>query len=395
MATPAKTAAEITQQKIVTQTFINQFGAYGFNLNDFSADYSEVPANPGDLVKIPLVNRVGSAKPIAGDGSDDFRQGIKDVGSVQLQLVGRQVTVPITMEEYNNGLRFEALTRSLVHSASEEMRSLVESAFINGMQQGKGSALDVGTSDAFSKATLRKKIWSGVKRPGFVPTCYLDPVYYSEIIPENMDDFSEDGAHYGFNAIRVYEPDVETHPGLIGFATNPDALAIAIRQPANISSMKCYDSFAINIQELGVSVTFAVFEDAASGSMYAGLYWLQACEAIKDDSYLVLHNGGSFESDAAVMFENQDIDVTKTGGASQSLGMLTGVTSSNSSAIQLSAGVGADGWITDIAVDTSGNVTATIGENTTGHARTGVVLAMYNVGASTRVVSAMVHQPAK
>lgn len=384
------------QLKAVADTFLDAFASHSVNLNDFSTSYSDRVAAEGAKIEIPVIASAGQAIADKGDGSDDYMTGNKTTGRVNLQLVQRHVSIPFTPAEVEgSAANYQPFYRALALSAAESIQAEMMQAFIDGLKTGKGSALDIGTSDAFTKETLTRKVWPKVQKAGIPAYCYLDGAYYSSIIPTSTDDFGTGIPAYGFAGIRPLTVPAQFED-IYGFAANQSSLAIATRRPLHLDRMtQAYQTTPILLPEVGFSGTLAIYSDVRSGTQWIGIFWLQAIKALKTDSYVVLHNGASLTSNSFMRFASQSTAVTKAGGASQALGTLSGITAANKSKVTLTAGIGGE-WLSALAVSEAGAVTGTVAANNTGAERSTTLFASATDDAGdTYTATTLITQAAK
>ena len=118
------------------------------------------------------------------------------------------------------------------------------------------------------------------------PVVYLEGGHYASIIPLDREGFDTNGAHYGFSKVSEY---TSFSDGVVGFAANQSALAVATRIPQSIMNNPAYiTKYAYQIPELGVNVLYVEWANANNGTMNAGIFYLCGMELAKADAAAVL-----------------------------------------------------------------------------------------------------------
>ena len=282
-----KTEADNMKATLVADALVSAFGAHRVSFTDFSADYSTVLGNAGSIIRVPLIGKTGGVKSAHADGTDDFSIGSKTTEHVDLELTLKYVTCPLTVGELETGAQFSDFVQSLANDVVEDVQKTLEQKLIEGVTAGKVKEITVGSADDFTTATLTKKVRPEVRKGGIAePVCYLEGGHYASIIPLDREGFDVNGAHYGFSKVSEYTSFTE---GVVGFAANQSAVAVATRVPQSLMNNTAYDvKYAFQLPEIGVNAMYAEWSNPNNGTRTAGIFYLCGMEIAKKDAAAVL-----------------------------------------------------------------------------------------------------------
>lgn len=293
------TEAEAYKARVIGDAIVNAFGAHRVSFSDFSNDFSGVYGTAGSVIRVPLIGKTGGVKSAHADGTDDFSIGTKTTEHVDLELTLKYVTAPLTIGELETGAALSDWATSLANDVVEDVQKTLEDKLIQGVKDGKVKSIVVGDADSFTTATLTKKVRPQVRKGGVAePVVYLEGGHYASIIPLDKEGFDTNGAHYGFSKVSEYTAFSE---GVVGFAANQSAVAVASRIPQSLMQNPAYiTKYAYQLPELGINVLYAEWANPNNGTMNAGIFYLCGMEIAKKDAAAVL-----VETEAATTSEEQ------------------------------------------------------------------------------------------
>lgn len=282
-----KTEAENFKATLIGDAIANAFGAHKISFSDFSNDYSGVYGTAGSVIRVPLIGKTGGVKSAHADGTDDFSIGTKTTEHVDLELTLKYVTCPLTIGELETGAALSDFAQSLANDVVEDVQKTLEEKLIAGVTAGKVKEIVVGDADSFTTSTLTKKVRPEVRKGGVAePVCYLEGGHYASIIPLDKEGFDTNGAHYGFSKISEYTSFTE---GVVGFAANQSAVAVATRIPQSLMQNPAYiTKYAYQLPEVGVNVLYCEWANPNNGTMSCGLFYLMGMEVTKTEGAAIL-----------------------------------------------------------------------------------------------------------
>lgn len=282
-----KTEAEAFKARIIGDAIVNAFGAHKVNFSDFSNDFSGLYGAAGSIIRVPLIGKTGGVKTANADGTDDFSIGSKSTEYKDIELALKYVSCPLTIGEAETGAALADFAQSLANDVVEDVQKTLEEKLLEGVTAGSVKSINVGDADSFTTATLTKKVRPQVRKAGVAePVVYLEGGHYASIIPLDREGFDTNGAHYGFSKVSEY---TSFSDGVVGFAANQSALAVATRIPQSIMNNPAYiTKYAYQIPELGVNVLYVEWANANNGTMNAGIFYLCGMELAKADAAAVL-----------------------------------------------------------------------------------------------------------
>lgn len=285
-----QTEAEAFKARVIGDAIVNAFGAHKINFSDFSNDFSGLYATAGSIIRVPLIGKTGGVKTANADGTDDFSIGSKSTEYKDIELTLKYVSCPLTIGEAETGAALSDFAQSLANDVVEDVQKTLESKLIAGVTAGSVKNINVGNADAFTTATLTKKVRPEVRKAGVAePVVYLEGAHYASIIPLDREGFDTNGAHYGFSKVSEYTSFTD---GVVGFAANQSAVAVATRIPQSIMQNPAYiTKYAYQIPELGVNVLYVEWANANNGTMNAGIFYLCGMELAKTDAAAILTDG--------------------------------------------------------------------------------------------------------
>lgn len=285
-----KSEADNYKATIIADAIVNAFGAHKVSFADFSNDYSDVYGNAGSVIRVPLVGKTGGVQSANADGTDDFSIGSKSTSHVDLELGLKYVTCPLTIGELETGAKLSDFAHSLAMDVVEDIQKTLEQKLLAGVAAGTVKNINVGDADAFTTATLTKKVRPEVRKGGVAePVVYLEGGHYASIIPLDREGFDVNGAHYGFSKVSEYTAHTE---GVVGFAANQSAVAVATRIPQSLMSNPAYiTKYAFSLPEIGGQFLYAEWANPNNGTMTAGIFYLCAIELAKSEGAAVLTDG--------------------------------------------------------------------------------------------------------
>lgn len=281
------TEAEAYKARVIGDAIVNAFGAHRVSFSDFSNDFSGVYGTAGSVIRVPLIGKTGGVKAAHADGTDDFSIGTKTTEHIDLELTLKYVTAPLTIGELETGAALSDWATSLANDVVEDVQKTLEQKLLNGVSTGKVKQIIVGSAEDFTTATLTKKVRPQVRKGGVAePVVYLEGGHYASIIPLDREGFDVTGAHYGFSKVSEYTSFTE---GVVGFAANQSAVAVASRIPQSLMSNPAYiTKFAYQLPELGINVLYAEWANPNNGTITAGIFYLMGMELATKDAAAVL-----------------------------------------------------------------------------------------------------------
>lgn len=281
------TEAEAYKARVIGDAIVNAFGAHRVSFSDFSNDFSGVYGTAGSVIRVPLIGKTGGVKAAHADGTDDFSIGTKTAEHIDLELTLKYVTAPLTIGELETGAALSDWATSLANDVVEDVQKTLEQKLLNGVSAGKVKQIVVGSAEDFTTATLTKKVRPQVRKGGVAePVVYLEGGHYASIIPLDREGFDVTGAHYGFSKVSEYTSFTE---GVVGFAANQSAVAVASRIPQSLMSNPAYiTKFAYQLPELGINVLYAEWANPNNGTITAGIFYLMGMELATKDAAAVL-----------------------------------------------------------------------------------------------------------
>lgn len=281
------TEAEAYKARVIGDAIVNAFGAHRVSFSDFSNDFSGVYGTAGSVIRVPLIGKTGGVKSAHADGTDDFSIGTKTTEHVDLELTLKYVTAPLTIGELETGAALSDWATSLANDVVEDVQKTLEQKLIAGVAAGKVKEITVGSAEDFTTATLTKKVRPQVRKGGVAePVVYLEGGHYASIIPLDREGFDVNGAHYGFSKVSEYTSFTE---GVVGFAANQSAVAVATRVPQSLMQNPAYiTKYAYQLTELGVNVLYAEWANPNNGTITAGIFYLMGMELATKDAAAVL-----------------------------------------------------------------------------------------------------------
>ena len=281
------TEAEAYKARVIGDAIVNAFGAHRVSFSDFSNDFSGVYGTAGSVIRVPLIGKTGGVKSAHADGTDDFSIGTKTTEHVDLELTLKYVTAPLTIGELETGAALSDWATSLANDVVEDVQKTLEQKLIAGVSAGKVKEITVGSAEDFTTATLTKKVRPQVRKGGVAePVVYLEGGHYASIIPLDREGFDVNGAHYGFSKVSEYTSFTE---GVVGFAANQSAVAVATRVPQSLMQNPAYiTKYAYQLPELGVNVLYAEWANPNNGTITAGIFYLMGMELATKDAAAVL-----------------------------------------------------------------------------------------------------------
>lgn len=282
-----KTEAESVKATIVTDAIVNAFSAHKVNFSEFSNDFSGVYGTAGSTIRVPLIGKTGGVKSANADGTDDFSIGSKTIAHKDIELQLKYVSCPLTIGELETGAALSDFVTSLANDVVEDVQKTLEAKLI---ADASVQTLNVGSADEFTTAVLTKKVRPVVRKGGIAePVVYLEGGHYASIIPLDREGFDTNGAHYGFSKVSEYTSFTD---GVVGFAANQSAVAVATRIPASLMQNPAYiTKMPITIPELGVNCLYCEWANPNNGTMTAGIFYLMGMEIAQPASAVVLVTG--------------------------------------------------------------------------------------------------------
>lgn len=282
-----QTEAEAYKARIIGDAIVNAFGAHKVNFSDFSNDFSGVYGTAGSVIRVPLIGKTGGVKSAHADGTDDFSIGTKTTEHVDLELTLKYVTAPLTIGELETGAALSDWATSLANDVVEDVQKTLEEKLIAGVATGKVKQIVVGDADTFTTSTLTKKVRPEVRKGGVAePVVYLEGGHYASVIPMDKEGFDTNGAHYGFSKVSEYTAFTE---GVVGFAANQSAVAIASRIPQSIMQNPAYiTKYAYQMPELGINCLYVEWANPNNGTLTGGIFYLCGMELAKDGAAAIL-----------------------------------------------------------------------------------------------------------
>lgn len=244
---------------IVSQAAIATLEEELSSLSRFSLDVSGDFKGDGDSVKVEVIDGVGEAlKNTAEWNKSDLKTSAV---SVTLNRYSRPAGLSYT--ERKSGVQLVNKVQSLVRTVAKAFWKDVMEAIA-----GCGAeVVKVGDRGSFGPDALADQIWPSMANGA--DAVYLDRMYYSKLIPTNALGLNlADGAYSIPGGIHYVEGVGELAGGAgVGFATRPDALAVATRLPV-IDPALGVESQVVESPGLGISMLLKCWADQGTETVY-------------------------------------------------------------------------------------------------------------------------------
>ncbi len=232
-------------------------------LSVFSTDFSADLVDPTRPMAIPVVTSGSTTL----ESPTNFEQGDSTIISELVSPVHLSQPFHITQAELNSGHKLERLfkvnLRKLADSINEKVYAPLTVANYTNTPVVAATPADLDT-DAL------KTVWSSISNAD-EKNIVLQGDYYANYIPANRDNFAlSDGIH-GFDKFRMNNNFAGAEAAVVGFAADPQAMAIASRVPAMTDAARdgMMESRVIEIPDLGIAVQFNMWFSLASRTTWA------------------------------------------------------------------------------------------------------------------------------
>lgn len=244
---------------IVSQTAIATLEEEFAPLSRFSLDVSGEFKTDGDSVKVEVVDSAGNAlKNAEAWNKSDLKTGIV---SVTLDRYSRPAG--LSYKERKSGVQLANKVQTIVRTVAKAFWADLMAAVA-----GSGAeVVNVGARAGFKPELMADVIWPSMTNGA--DAVYLDRMYYSKLIPTNALGLNlADGAYSIPGGIHYVEGTsvLATNTG-VGFATRPDALAIAVRVP-NLDPKLNLETQIVESPKLGISLLLKCWPDQNTETVY-------------------------------------------------------------------------------------------------------------------------------
>ena len=233
------------------------------SLSVFSTDFSSDLVDPTRPMAIPVVT--GGSTTLTSP--TDFEQGDSTVTSELVSPVHISQPFHVTQAELNSGHKLERLfkvnLRKLADSINEKVYAPLTAANYTNPVVVAATPADLDT-DAL------KTVWSSISDAD-EKNIVLKGDYYANYIPATRDNFElSDGLH-GFDKFRMNNSFSGAEANVVGFAADPQAMAIASRVPAMTDAARdaMIEQQVIEIPDLGIAVQFCMWFSLSSRTTWA------------------------------------------------------------------------------------------------------------------------------
>lgn len=231
------------------------------NLRAYSTDVTDDRAKARQKIQVELVTGVGDVI----ENPTNFQVTAITNTNVEVALTHLSRPVGLSAQDLNVGHKLETKARkaliTLADAVQDKIFQLVTLTNFTNSPTIKGAGTD---------AELLKAMWGSILGGG-QKNAVLTTSQYANYLPTNLESFDPtqrtagifgfDGFFYGDRLAAAGES------GILGFACDPSAIAVAARLPEDPGGAKGADyitSQTVTVPDLGVAVEFNVWFDRAS-----------------------------------------------------------------------------------------------------------------------------------
>ena len=274
---------------IVSQAAIETLEEELASITRFSLDVSGEFKNDGDSVKVEVIDGAGDAlKNAESWNKSDLKTGLV---SVTLDRYSRPAG--LTYKERKSGVQLANKVQTIVRTVAKAFwKDLMAVVAASGAE-----VVNVGPRSGFTPEMMADVIWPSMTNGA--DAVYLDRMYFSRLIPTNALGLKlSDGAYTIPGGIHYVEgTNVLAGNSGVGFATRPDALAVAVRVP-DIDPKLNMETQIVESPKLGISLLLKCWPDQSTETVYISAELL-AGVAVGNKNHLRQLSSAAVEADPA------------------------------------------------------------------------------------------------
>lgn len=274
---------------IVSQAAIETLEEELASITRFSLDVSGEFKNDGDSVKVEVIDGAGDAlKNAESWNKSDLKTGLV---SVTLDRYSRPAG--LTYKERKSGVQLANKVQTIVRTVAKAFwKDLMAVVAASGAE-----VVNVGPRSGFTPEMMADVIWPSMTNGA--DAVYLDRMYFSRLIPTNALGLKlSDGAYSIPGGIHYVEgTNVLAGNSGVGFATRPDALAVAVRVP-DIDPKLNMETQIVESPKLGISLLLKCWPDQSTETVYISAELL-AGAAVGNKNHLRQLSSAAVEADPA------------------------------------------------------------------------------------------------
>ena len=244
---------------IVSQAAIATLEEELASISRFSLDVSGEFKTDGDSVKVEVIDGAGEAL----KNTEDWNQSELKTSSVSVTLNRYSRPAGLSYKERKSGVQLANKVQTLVRTVAKAFwKDLMAAIADSGAE-----VVNIGPRAGFKPEMMADVIWPSMTNGA--DAVYLDRMYYSRLIPTNALALNlADGAYSIPGGIHYVEGvNVLAGNAGVGFATRPDALAVAVRLP-NIDPKLNLETQVVESPKLGISLLLKCWPDQGTETVY-------------------------------------------------------------------------------------------------------------------------------
>lgn len=244
---------------IVSQAVIDATEEEFAPLDRFSLNITDDFRTAGSSVTVELIDGVGEAE----ENLTSWNKSDLKTGSVKVMMKRYSRPVALTYEDRKNGVQLVNKVQAMVRSVARRFwKELMVAIAASG-----AATVNVGSRSGFSPEIVTERIWPSM--PGGADALFLDRMYYSKLIPTNALGLKlSEGAYSIPGGIHFAEGvNVLADNSGAGFATRPDAVAVALRLP-EIPPELNIKTEVVQSPKLGISMLVKYWADSNTETIY-------------------------------------------------------------------------------------------------------------------------------
>lgn len=273
---------------IVSQAAIATLEEELASISRFSLDVSGEFKTDGDSVKVELIDGAGEAL----KNTEDWNKSDLKTSSVSVTLNRYSRPAGLSYKERKSGVQLANKVQTLVRTVAKAFwKDLMAAIAASGAE-----TVNIGPRAGFKPEMMADVIWPSMANG--VDAVYLDRMYYSKLIPTNALALNlADGAYSIPGGIHYVEGvNVLAGNAGVGFATRPDALAVAVCLP-NIDPKLNLETQVVESPKLGISLLLKCWPDQGTETVYISAELL-AGVAVGNKNHLRQLSGAALETAA-------------------------------------------------------------------------------------------------
>lgn len=274
---------------IVSQAVIDATEEEFAPIDRFSLNIADELRTAGSSVTVELIDSVGVAK----KNLTSWNQSDLKTGEVKVTMDRYSRPVALTYEDRKNGVQLVNKVQAMVRAVARLFwQDLMAAIAASGAE-----AVNVGSRSGFSPEIVTERIWPSM--PQGADALFLDRVYYSKLIPTNALGLKlSEGAYSIPGGIHFAEGvNVLANNSGAGFATRPDAVAVALRLPAIPPELNMKTE-VVQSPKLGISMLVKYWADQDTETVYMSAELLAGI-AIGNKNHLRQLSSAPVEADPA------------------------------------------------------------------------------------------------